>query len=70
MKGIKGIIVHDVFKGEAIFINISAINAVRKNDYEKGDDSVIYVEGERFIVKETFEMIMAKIENAESEDKT
>ncbi len=68
MEGIKGIIVHDIHTGAPIFINMSAVKAIKKINGSGHEYSVIFVEGDGFSVKECFDEIM-KMNFSESEDK-
>ena len=63
----KGIIVHGRSDCRPIFINISTIKAVEKNN--NGLEYVeIYLGGLTFTVAEDFDTIMQKIKEAESEE--
>lgn len=70
------IILHDKRTNNPICIKVKAIDVVeigydfRAEAGETTDCSRIYVGKWQFLVKETFEIIMAKIEKLESEGKT
>ena len=71
MKGVIGIIVHDIHTGEPIFINASAVKAIKKINGSGHEYSVIFVGKESFSVKELFNEIMQmKMNFSESEDET
>ena len=65
----KGIIVHGRSDGRPIFINVSAIKAVESLDNRLGlRHAEICVGDFTFVVTESFNTIMQKIKEAESEE--
>jgi hypothetical protein len=61
------IVLHDIFSNEPIVVKTSAINAVQKIDDGEKEWSGIFVGNFTFDVAESFDTIMQKIREVESE---